>query len=792
MPAKYCIFFLFCFLFFSVQSQRYIDGTVQDEKGSPIAGASIAIKSSLQGCVSGTDGTFKINLPPIGKQQLLVSFIGYKHRIVDLRISKDTVVKLNIQLEPDNTNIEEIVVKGNVAEQKKREAPIKIEVLNTDKLQVKAVGLPQMINQLSGVKIRQYGGVGSNTVVNINGLQGKEIRFFRDGIPMDYMGNAFSLSLLPVDQVSGIEIYKGVLPVSLCADALGGAINIISKQHDKNNLNVSYCVGSFHTHRATINGYFEIPKTNIFAELSSYYVLSDNNYKIDVEMADEDTGNLKDVTVERFHGGVESKFVEFSTGLKKTKWADVFKVSGSVFSMDKEKQNDIWMTEVFGEVMYYEDSKIFSARYQKSFQKFNIDIFGAYSDLHTLFDDTPEYTYNWLGVATLKDENDNSGESDDDVMSYRKYNWDHWVGRIFMNYDILDHVKIAFTHNYIDKKRVGSDPYAKTYGNDIDVLTIPAKYARNISGLGITADFFGAKLTDVVTLKRYAVNTSSVESSSDYNGTVSRLTDASYGFANSIKYMFSSHRYARISFERATRIPETEEYLGETEDLIVGNPDLKPERSNNLNVGFYTNLNRKKSVWLDWNTFYRYIEDKVVLQSYYLLQSQYDNTDDTKILGSEFALKANLLPCLNFNTAVTYQDIRRTNIQDSRYVLLKNARRPNIPYFFGNAGILYHSDNFIGRGQWQFSANYSFVEKYLLNSIAKSQEPALFGSVDSNANLIPTQQVINVGMTYKLPTSCPVWINLDVNNLLNAKVYDAYRVQKPGINYRLKIKCLIN
>ncbi len=792
MPAKFIITFFCCFTFICVYSQSYIAGEVTDEKGVPVTGATVVLTNTTIGCVTDNDGSFKIDLPPVGSQKIEVSFMGYKHQYFPVFIKKDTVINLHIQLSPDNAAIGEIVVKGNSEDQKKREAPIKIEVLNTDKLQVKAVGLPQIINQISGVKIRQYGGVGSNTVVNINGLQGNKIRFFRDDIPMDYMGEAFSLSLVPVDQISSIEIYKGVLPVRLCADALGGAVNIISKQNDTNNLNVSFNYGSFNTQRATLSGYFEIPKTKIFTQLSSYYVSSDNNYKIDVDMADEETGNLREVTVDRFHSGVNSQFGEFIAGIKNTKWADVFKLSGAVFSIDKQKQNDIWMQEVFGEVMYYEDSKIFSGRYLKRFSKLNVDVFGAYSHLKTLFDDTPENTWNWLGEATPKEENDGSGEADDDVMSYRKYNWDYWVGRFFAQYDVNDHLHLAVNHSYTNQERVGSDPYAKTYGVDIDVLTIPAKYKRNISGLGVTADLFKGKITDEFTLKRYGVNTSSVESSSSYDGSISYLEDVGYGFGNSVKYTLTTNKYLRLSYERAIRIPEVEQYLGKSEDLIVGNPALKPERSNNLNVGFYTNLNRKKSIWLDWNSFYRYVEGEVVLQSYYTVQSQYNNVDDTKILGSEFTVKGKLFPDLDFNTAVTYQDIRRVNIQDSRYVLLKNARRPNIPYFFGNAGFHYHPDKFIGSGQWQFSVNYSYVEKYLLSSIAKSMEPDLFGSVDEDANLIPTQQVVDVGTTCKLHTKYPVWINLDVNNVLNAKVFDAYKVQKPGINYQLKIKCLIN
>ncbi len=789
MIKKLIVFGVLFIVGISAFCQSTVRGSVKSLNGEVLIGASVSVKNTSVGCITDAKGNFVIECKRSNTLVLEVHYIGYQTR--EVKVTGGNTNAIEIRLEPLDEKLNEVTVKAKSKEQKKREEPIKIEVINVARLESQSVSLPQVINQTSGVRVRQYGGIGSNTSININGLQDEDIRFFKDDIPMDYLGNAFSLSLLPVDQLSNIEIYKGVLPVKLGADALGGAVNFISKDYHENHLDLSYGLGSYNAHQATANAYLLIPKTKLFAALSSYYVYSDNNYKVKVKVADEDTGKRKEYEVERFHGAVESAFVELKTGLKDSRFADLFEVGVAYFDMDKELQNDIRMKYVYGEVMYYEDAKVLHTRYQKSINKWHVDVFGAYSDLHTLKDDTPENAYDWFGVATPKDDDDTSGEGDDEVQSYRNEYYDNYIARANVNYQVLPNHTLSFNHNYIYKKRVGSDPYANTYDLDMDVLTIPAIYERNITGLGLTSVLLHEKIKNVLMFKRYGIYTRSVASSDDYSGEVPETTDASYGFGNSVKYSFNAHQFIRISYEYATRIPNAEEYLGELERSIVGNPDLEPERSQNINVGYSSNLNKKQNLWFDLNLFYRYVNNEICLQTFSLQRMRNENLDDTKVLGGEMTVKGEPLHSLHFNMAVTYQDIRRTNIQDSRYQLMDDARRPNIPYFFGSFGLRYHPEKMLGQGKWDFYGNYTYVEQYLLSSIAKSVEPSLFGKADSNSNIIPTQNLVDVGITYKFK-HIPLHLNAEINNALDAQTYDAWRVQKPGRNFRFKIKYSIH
>ena len=89
------------------------------------------------------------------------------------------------------------------------------------------------MNRTTGIKVREEGGVGSDFDLSINGLSGNSVRYFLDGMPLDTKGSGVSLANLPINIIDRIEIYKGVVPASLGTDALGGTINIITKQEKK-------------------------------------------------------------------------------------------------------------------------------------------------------------------------------------------------------------------------------------------------------------------------------------------------------------------------------------------------------------------------------------------------------------------------------------------------------------------------------------------------------------------------------------------------------------------------------
>ena len=204
------------------------------------------------------------------------------------------------------------------------------------------------MNRTTGIKVREEGGVGSDFDLSINGMSGNSIRYFLDGIPLDTKGSGVSLANLPVNIIDRIEIYKGVVPASLGTDALGGAINIITKQEKKNYLDVSYGIGSFHTHKADLNAQFVEPRTGLIIKPTFGVNYSKNDYMMrDVEVWDEDS--RKYILTDRRR----SMMTIFHCS---DKWksalpispADAFFVSASYSKVDKELQTGSVQSKVYG------------------------------------------------------------------------------------------------------------------------------------------------------------------------------------------------------------------------------------------------------------------------------------------------------------------------------------------------------------------------------------------------------------------------------------------------------------
>ena len=140
-----------------------------------------------------------------------------------------------------------------------------------------AIGATEILKRTSGIMVRQFGGFGERTEVNLNGLQGNAVPVYYDGIPLAIFGGGIQLNNIPVDALNHIDVYKGVVPIEIATDALGGVINLITRNFEEDNLSGSYSIGSFNTHILTMTGAKKI-SDNLMVSAISFANYSDNNY----------------------------------------------------------------------------------------------------------------------------------------------------------------------------------------------------------------------------------------------------------------------------------------------------------------------------------------------------------------------------------------------------------------------------------------------------------------------------------------------------------------------------------
>lgn len=90
--------------------KRIVKGKILDEKGESLPGATIVLKGTALGGVANVDGTFTLEIPQMDTTVLLVTFVGYQMQEVALK--KNDNKELVIRLQPDVTEIEEVVITG--------------------------------------------------------------------------------------------------------------------------------------------------------------------------------------------------------------------------------------------------------------------------------------------------------------------------------------------------------------------------------------------------------------------------------------------------------------------------------------------------------------------------------------------------------------------------------------------------------------------------------------------------------------------------------------------------------
>src|ERR1044072_5284559 len=103
-------FFLLGMLLFSAQllaQNRTITGKIFDEKGSPIANASVVIKGTIVGTVTDREGSFSLSVPE-NTSVLVVTSVGFASQ--DVTIGSSNTISVN--LKGSDTSLEEVVVVG--------------------------------------------------------------------------------------------------------------------------------------------------------------------------------------------------------------------------------------------------------------------------------------------------------------------------------------------------------------------------------------------------------------------------------------------------------------------------------------------------------------------------------------------------------------------------------------------------------------------------------------------------------------------------------------------------------
>ncbi|WP_289660196.1 TonB-dependent receptor [Flavobacterium panacagri] len=768
-------------------AQNTLSGKISNESGSPLAGVSIQLLGTAISVKTNTSGFYLIENLANGQYTIEVNSDGYiskKHPIIlenSQNISVDIILEKTAQTSSDAEKLNDVVVKSISEKRKKEETAQAVSVIEMREVKFKTTDLGEVLSQTQGINVRRTGGLGSRTNFSMNGLTGNQIRFFLDGIPLEYHGYTFGISTVPVNLIDRVEVYKGVVPIEFGADALGGAVNLITPKI-KSGFSGSFSAqaGSFGTYRTSLilNNYNE--KTGFFIKGSGFYDTSKNNYKVDVDVAD-DAGKIKKVTVPRFHDAYDGFGVQLITGIKDRNWAKQLSIEGFYTDYTKEIQHNQLMVGVpYGEVMTYRKSAGTVLTYRNDFsESFALDFISGYNYRERQFTDVSDYVYNWYGERIEGSAGNVSGEISESTGPSDTYTWNNDVfSRLKASWKINNQYALSFTSAPTYSKQTGDDRLITGY----DPATAVRELLTWVNGADFKINAFHEKLENLLFIKNYLQKVNSEEKIPSNNSIIKENRSVNYfGFGNGFRFKFNEQFSTRLTYEYATRLPQTDELFGDGQ-FIQGNMNLKPERSHNVNfeLFFKSKTNYEASNWqVQTNLFLRKIDNQILFVPSLDRNNTFQNVFAATSKGIEVSGSwTSKNDKLSFHANSTYQHFYNDS-NEGIFAAYKGDRVPNQPYFFANGGANYSFHNIIGKSdKLSFFLDARYVYEFF-----RSWE-----SASVNPFVIPSQQTFDLGTTYHNSLGGVKYaITAEIQNLTNEKNYDFFGVQKPGRSFNIKL-----
>ena len=767
------------------QNRYSLQGSVVELKSrEPLPSAAVTVKeNNTIWAETDLEGKFTLKLPK-GKYTLVVQLTGYQTLEQSIQIEGNS--KINIELAEHAESLDAVMVVGKSNAQLLKESALAVSAFNIKPIVSSVHNINNVLGKTTGIKIRDEGGVGSDFDLSINGMSGNSVRYFLDGMPLDTKGSGVNLANLPVNIIERVEIYKGVIPASLGADALGGAINIVTNREKKNFLDFSYGYGSFNTHKGEVFAQVVAPKTGIIIKPVFSANYSDNNYLMKgVEVPNEDNTRFMTGDFRRFHDNYFSLYGELEAGVTNKKWADAFFVSGSYSKVDKELQTGSVQTKVYGLAERYTQSESVSARYSKKAfllesLTFNASVSHSWDHSQTI--DTTYRKYFWNGTYIDGARNEINGRA----KTWRHYKRPMTVARANFDYRLADEHSINVNYLF---NRTGNEQY-----DDVDDTYEPSNDAvsKHIAGLSYNQLLFKGKMENVFFVKDYInhVEIGQTELGSITGAdNVERSTTKNYwGYGIGTKYKFVEEAVVKASYEHSVRLPLSKELLGNG-STIYANVKLRPESSENFNLGIFGNVQPsiRSHLYYEVNGFMRLVDDYIQVRvSEKEGMMQYENVPAVHIKGVEGEVNYTFNNKLQLMANISWQDSRdqRKYKDDGKPSATYRNRTPNKPWLFWNAEASYTFDNVIFRdARLKLAYNYQWVHWFYLTWEA-------YGSNATKAR-IPTQNISNVSALYQLKGG-KYNIFLECNNLFDAMAYDNYKLQKPGRAFFVKFRLFID
>lgn len=237
------IVFCICFLFTStltLAQQATFKGKISAE-GKPVLGADVILRrgQEVKGTSSQASGDYQVKVPA-GTYKLTISSVGFKTITQDISLTENEVLSKNFSLEKDLLEIDQVVVTAtrNIIPQYK--SPVVVSKVTGHIFETtQSLSLAEGLNFTPGLRTETNCQNCGFNQLRINGLEGSYSQILVNGRPVfSSLAGVYGLEMIPANMIDRVEVVRGAGSVLYGGNAIGGTVNILTKDPTRNTFSV--------------------------------------------------------------------------------------------------------------------------------------------------------------------------------------------------------------------------------------------------------------------------------------------------------------------------------------------------------------------------------------------------------------------------------------------------------------------------------------------------------------------------------------------------------------------------
>ncbi|MFH6986342.1 TonB-dependent receptor domain-containing protein [Flavobacterium collinsii] len=361
MKKLFLILLLFCLQFSFAQETSSVSGFISGD-GHQLQLANVHLAGTKYRAVTDSLGYYNFENVPVGNYTLQVSLVGFQTLKKKIDVTKDAAQSYDFELDDTDNQLNEVVVSGTLKAVKRLESAVPVEVYSPVFFKKNPTpSIYEALQNINGVRPQLNCGVCNTGDIHINGLEGPYTLVLIDGMPIvSSLSTVYGLSGIPNSLVERIEIVKGPASSLYGSEAVGGLINIITK----NPTNAPVFSADYFTTTYFENNLDLGMKFNAGKKATSLIGVNYFNYD---QVIDKDKDNFTDVTLSKrisvfnkwsFQRNNNRLFTIAARGMYEDRWG------GDVRWEKKYRGGD----EIYGESIYTKRGELIGS-YQLPFEE---------------------------------------------------------------------------------------------------------------------------------------------------------------------------------------------------------------------------------------------------------------------------------------------------------------------------------------------------------------------------------------------------------------------------------------